>query len=104
MKKKNYDEAKVIRILSKKRDIRIDSVRMTIEIVKNSTEVGNGSWGKIDYLRKIHGYVVIFVAAIKRASIVPKDDEQEIVTRHSKRDRFSMAAMSKAAMKRVKVK
>lgn len=104
MKKKNYDEAKVIRILSKKRDIRIDSVKMTIEIVKNSTEVGNGSWGKIDYLRKVHGYVVIFVTAIKRASIMPKDDEQEIVTRHSKRDRFSMVAMSKAAMKRVKVK
>lgn len=104
MKKKNYDEAKVVRIISKKRDIRVDGIRKTIEVVKGSTEVGNGSWGKIDYLCHVHGYIVLFVKAINRASIVPKDDEQEIITRHSKRDRFSMAAMSKAAMKRVKVK
>lgn len=104
MKKKNYDEAKVVRIISKKRDIRVDGIRKTITVVKNSTEVGNGSWGKIDYLCGVHGYIVLFVKAIKRASITPKDDEQEVVTRHSKRDRFSMAAMSKAAMKRVKAK
>lgn len=104
MKKKNYDEAKVIRIISKKRDIRVNGVNKTIEVVKNSTEIGNGSWGKIDYLCGVHGYVVLFVKAINKPSIAFKDDEQEVVTRHSKRDRFSMAAMSKAAMKRVKAK
>ena len=104
MKKKNYDEAKVVRIISKKRDIRVDGIKKTIEVVKNSTEVGNGSWGKIDYLCGVHGYVVLFVKAINKASIAFKDDEQEVVTRHSKRDKFSMAAMSKAAMKRVKAK
>ena len=104
MKKKNYDEAKVVRIISKKRDIRADGIKKTIEVVKDSTEVGNGSWGKIDYLCGVHGYVVLFVNALNKASIAFKDDEQEVVTRHSKRDKFSMAAMSKAAMKRVKAK
>lgn len=104
MKKKNYDEAKVIRIISKKRDIRVDGIKKVIEVVKNSTEVGNGSWGKIDYLHHVHGYIVLLVNYINRPSAMPKDDEQEVVTRHGKRDRFSMAAMSKAAMKRVKVK
>lgn len=104
MSKKHYDEAKVIRILSKKRDVRINHVSLTIEVVKNSTELGNGSWGKIDYLRKVHGYVVVFVANIGKKAIVVSDEEREYIIRKSKRDKFSMAAMSKAAMKRVKVK
>lgn len=31
-----------------------------IEIHKNHTDLGNGSWGKIDYLEKIHKFRVYY--------------------------------------------
>lgn len=65
MKTKNYDEASVVRILSKNPDIDIKYDK-TIEVIINSTNVGNGSWGKIDYLCKVHGYVVIRINPTER--------------------------------------
>lgn len=107
-KKKSYDEASVIRSLSKKNSIHINRSNMTIEIVKGNTELGNGSWGKIDYLRKIHGYVCVFVAAIKRKkSIVINNTDFDDIdnSKSAKRERkLNMTNMVKSAMKRVKTK
>lgn len=50
-----YDEVSVVKALSKNPDIRIKGNH--IEIVKNSQYVGNGSWGKIDFLTHYCGYV-----------------------------------------------
>lgn len=58
---KKYDEASVVRTLAKNPDIEIDGIRKLIEVVIDSTNVGNGSWGKIDYLSKVHGYIVMRV-------------------------------------------
>ena len=107
-KKIAYDETSVVRSLSKKGSIQVNPVNMTIEVLKNSTDVGNGSWGKIDYLRKVHGYVVIFRAKLNKKSTPKKIADEEdgnINSKTAKREaKFNMATMAKNAMKRVKNK
>ena len=107
-KKKVYDEVSVVRALSKKASVYVNTVEKRINIVKNNTELGNGSWGKIDYLVKVHDYVPVFVTnlsarkAVKRFTDVDADNNR---SKASKREaKLNMAAMSKAAMKKVKTK
>ena len=54
-----HDERRAVRILSSNPSITING--NTIEVVKNSTTVGNKSWGKIDFLIKHCGYIQVFV-------------------------------------------
>lgn len=54
-----HDERRAVRILSSNPSITING--NTIEVVKNSTTVGNKSWGKIDFLTKHCGYIQVFV-------------------------------------------
>lgn len=107
-KKIAYDETSVIRSLSKKDSIQINSVGKAIEILKNSTDVGNGSWGKIDYLRKVHGYVVFFTNKLSKKATPKKtsyDEESGINSKTAKREaKFNMAAMAKNAMRKAKSK
>lgn len=103
--KNHYDEASVIRSLSRKSSIKINSIEKTIEVVKNNTDVGIGSWGKIDYLTKVHGYVVLFVKALKNKSTknLDNDNYNGRSNKTAKREaKFNMAAMAKSAMKKVK--
>lgn len=107
-KKIAYDETSVIRSLSKKGSIQINPVNMTIEVLKNNTDIGNGSWGKIDYLRKVHGYVVIFANELSK-KVTPKktsdDEESSINSKTAKREaKFNMATMAKNAMRKAKSK
>lgn len=108
MAKKNaYDETSVIRSLSKKSSINVNTINKTVEIVKNSTDIGNGSWGKIDYLHKVHGYVPVFVTSIgkKKVNIVDDDITDISNNKTAKREvKFNMAAMSKNAMRKAKTK
>lgn len=107
-KKIAYDETSVVRALSKKNSIQVNTVNTTIEVLKNSTDVGNGSWGKIDYLCKVHGYVVIFTEKLSN-KFTPKkvadEEDSSINSKTAKREaKFNMATMAKNAMKRVKNK
>ena len=104
-KKIAYDETSVVRSLSKKSSIKINTTLKTIEVVDGNTEVGNGSWGKIDYLTKIHGYVVLFVKALKNkpAKNLDNDNYNGRSNKTAKREaKFNMAAMTKSAMKKAK--
>lgn len=107
-KKKVYDEVSVVRALSKKASIYVNTVDKRIDIVKNNTELGNGSWGKIDYLIHVHDYVPVFVTSISSRKSVKKvtdNDSDNVRSKASKREaKLNMAAMSKAAMKKVKTK
>ena len=65
-KYKSIDE--VIRSLSKKRDVKINTSNKEVNIVKQddtyaNQDLGNGSWGKIDYLVNYCGYRVYFYDA-----------------------------------------
>ncbi len=108
VKKKSYDEVSVIRSLSKKASIRINTVQKVIEIAKNNNDVGNGSWGKIDYLHKVHGYIYVFVDSLgnKKINKVTQDgDDNAISSKAAKREaKFNMATMAKAAMRKAKTK
>lgn len=105
--KNNYNEATIIRKLSKNSEIKIESVGKTIEILKDNSSIGIHSWGKIDYLKKVCGYVIIFVNNItKRKPIKNVIDESNFINSKTiKRDnKLNMAAMSKSAMKKAKSK
>lgn len=108
MKKRNYDEASVVRSLSKKNSIYVDTINHVVEVMKDSTDVGNGSWGKIDYLRKVHGYIVCFISTLTKKPFIKKDfndDEIKTNSKVSKREsKLNMAAMVKSTMRRVKTK
>lgn len=111
MSNKHYDEVSVVRALSRKSSIRIttDGGYNHIQILKDATDVGNGSWGKIDYLTKVHGYIPVRVIAFSggknRINANSEDNNSIVDTKTAKRERkFNMATMAKNAMKRVKSK
>lgn len=108
MAKNHYDEASVIRSLSRKNSVHINSVNKTIEVVKDNNDVGNGSWGKIDYLIKVHDYVVLFVGKLRKNKVSKKSSDEEYYGKSNKtakrEAKFNMAAMAKSAMKKAKTK
>ena len=111
MSKKRYDEVSVVRALSRKSSILIttNGAYKYIQILKDATDVGNGSWGKIDYLAHVHGYIPVRVKTFSggRNYITAKSEDNNSVvdTKTAKRERkFNMATMTKNAMKRVKSK
>lgn len=56
-----YDFHTVIQQLRKKSDIlAIDMANKTITINRKPTTLGNGSWGKLDYLTNHNGFVLIY--------------------------------------------
>lgn len=111
MARKHYDEASCVRSLSRKNSIRFTQMGTDkyIQVLKNHTDVGNGSWGKIDYLCKIHNYrcafVKEFIGAKKVSFVVSEDNNNELDSKTIKREyKLNMATMAKTAMKRVKTK
>lgn len=111
MSNKHYDEVSVVRALSRKSSIRIttNDAYNHIQILKDATDVGNGSWGKIDYLTHVHGYIPVRVTAFSggrnRINANSEDNHSVVDTKTAKREKkFNMATMAKNAMKRVKSK
>lgn len=106
-KKRAYDETSVIRSLSKKNSIRVNAIEKVVEVMKSATDVGNGSWGKIDYLHKVHGYVYVFVTSLGKEKVNNIDDNSVNISNNktAKREaKFNMATMSKNAMRKAKTK
>ena len=62
MARKNYKIDEVLRSLAKKNDCRIDPPIITIMTGGSSkNDLGNGSWGKIDFLVNHCGFRTIYV-------------------------------------------
>lgn len=98
-----YNEVDAVKALNKKNGITINKVGKAITIDKTNNNLGNGSWGKIDYLIKVHGYVVVFTTELGKKKKYTDDDVDNINSKIAKREaKFNMAAMTKAAMKKVK--
>lgn len=107
MNKKHYDEASVIRSLKKKREVSINPVDKTIEVLKDNTTVGNGSWGKIDYLCKVHGYHYVLVSKPTSQKVYHYEDKQEDkkeIKREIKQQKLDMTKMVKKNMSKIKIK
>lgn len=61
MARKHYKLDEVLRSLLRKNGLYIDNVRKEIEVLKNQTDLGNGSWGKLDFLENYCGYRIYIV-------------------------------------------
>ena len=101
---RKYDEASVVRILKKNKGVRVNS-NNTIEVLTTSPAVGIGTWGKIDYLVHYCGYVVTF----SNNALYSHGDKEDSVEKENAKAvkraaKLNMAAMTKAAMRRVKSK
>lgn len=108
MARKPYDEVSVCRTLGKKSSINIQTWDKTIQVKKGATDVGNGSWGKIDYLVKVHGYVYMLVNELSGRKSNRNNDENDVDNTNNKtikrEKKLNMAIMSKQAMKKVRTK
>lgn len=98
----NYNEYDVIRILKRNSDINISEYNKTITIKQNSTKIGNGTRGKIDYLINYCDYTVIYDNNIKHNNNHKFNQDDDVKMRHNKRDKINLTAMVRNSMKRVK--
>lgn len=61
MARKQYQEDEVLRSLTQKKDVKVDKYRKEVftlngKIWPRSNDLGNKSWGKIDYLVNYQNY------------------------------------------------
>lgn len=56
MARKNHSEEEVLRSLNKKNSVNINRSSKVVTVSTNQGDLGNGSWGKIDFLTKVCGY------------------------------------------------
>lgn len=105
-KKVSYDEVSVVKSLRKKNSISINTNIKVIIIKLNATDVGNSSWGKIDYLCKVHGYVYAFsYSVVKFTKNVQEDfDDGSIINKKAakRQAKLNMAAATKAVMHKIR--
>lgn len=76
MTRKFYSEDEVLRTLSLKKDVRIDARTKTMQLLHHTSkdkvnDLGNTSWGKIDFLTKYCGYSSVYLDEW------PKDDDEK---------------------------
>lgn len=105
-KKVSYDEVSVVKSLRKKNSISIDTNTKVITIKLKTTDVGNGSWGKIDYLCKVHGYVYVFSFSVNKSTkdIQENSDDGSIINKKAakRQAKLNMAAATKAVMHKIR--
>lgn len=104
MKKKNYDEVSVIRSITKKADISIDYANKIVQVKKDSNEVGNGTWGKIDYLCHYCGYSYIISKTINSRKVINRefgnDNDRKTSKKERKQLKLDMVKSTKKMMKK----
>ncbi|WP_302587666.1 hypothetical protein [Paraprevotella clara] len=104
MKKKNYDEVSVIRSITKKADVSVDYVNKIIQVKEDSNEVGNGTWGKIDYLCHYCGYIYVRPKTINNRKIINRefgdDNDRKTSKKERKQLKLDMVKSTKKLMKK----
>lgn len=104
MKKKNYDEVSVIRSITKKADVSVDYVNKIIQVKEDSNEVGNGTWGKIDYLCHYCGYIYVRPKTINNRTIINRefgnDNDRKTSKKERKQLKLDMIKSTKKLMKK----
>lgn len=84
---KNYDEAICVKALNKKSDCEVSG--RIIYVLIGATSLGNGSWGKIDFLTKHCRYRQIFVKELpkltKKVRIARDVEDTEVTPKRRKK-------------------
>lgn len=67
MARKKYKLEEVLFRLRRKKDIRVNPINKTMMVLNQKAknkenDLGNGSWGKIDFLKKVEGYKLFLVS------------------------------------------
>ena len=67
MARKKHKLEEVLFRLRRKRDVRVNPGNKTVMVLNNKAknkenDLGNGSWGKIDFLKNVEKYNVFFVS------------------------------------------
>lgn len=75
MAKKSYDESKVVRLLNKNAGVKVNTAEMVVEVLIGADTVGNGSWGKIDFLVNHRGYFVRRVKSLGKKYFTSRDED-----------------------------
>ena len=105
-KKVSYDEVSVVKSLSKKSSVSVNTNTKIVTIKKGAIDVGNGSWGKIDYLCKVHGYVYVFSWAVDKSTKDVQEDSDygSVVNKKAakRQAKLNMAAATKAVMHKIR--
>lgn len=105
-KKKSYDETSVLRSLARRKGISFDYSQKIINVSSNATDVGNSTWGKIDYLTNYCGWFVKVSKQVIKKSNFNKDIDDDslkvnnkIIKRESK---INLVKQVKSIMKNIK--
>ena len=105
-KKVSYDEVSVAKSLSRKSSVRVNTNAKIVFIKKEATDVGNGSWGKIDYLCKVHGYAYIFSYSVDKSTkdVQEDSDDSSVINKKAakRQAKLNMAAATKAVMHKIR--
>lgn len=103
MAKKPYDEVSVLRELNKKSGCLINGKE--IKVLRNSPDLGNSTWGKIDYLCKVHDYTWSITDSITKSYVnnsarKSSNNKDKVINKGSNnKDKFNMASRTKTAMR-----
>lgn len=104
-KKKSYDETSVLRKLARRKGLTFDYSQKIINVYSGATDVGNSTWGKIDYLTRYCGW---FVRSVKTLNKKSNNDFNDNDNRPSKEDRhnkkINLVKQVKNIMKNIKRK
>lgn len=104
MKNKNYDEVSVVKSITKKADVSVDYVNKIIQVKEDSNEVGNGTWGKIDYLCHYCGYIYVRPKTINTRKIINRefgdDNDRKTSKKERKQLKLDMVKSTKKLMKK----
>ena len=101
-KKKSYDETSVIRNISRRKGININYSSKVIEVHKDATDVGNSTWGKIDYLTHYCGWFVSVQDKINK-KVFNIDNDSYVDSKVSKREnKIKLVKEVKNIMKNVR--
>ena len=104
---KKYDETSVLRNLARRKGINIDYSAKVIKVSNSATDVGNSTWGKIDFLTNYCGWFArVDKTAIKKQKNITIDSEiPESNTKTNKREnKINLTKQVKNIMKNLKHK
>lgn len=90
-----HDEVKVLRSLGRNKEVSVNQANKTIIVSRGAQTVGNGTWGKIDYLVHYCGYTQLFTddKGIKRGT----NAETKVISNKKEKQETKQATMLKLA-------
>ena len=102
MAKAKHDETSAIRSLSKINGVSVNRVDRIITVAPGIHGAGNGSWGRIDYLRGVCGYLLRRDKPGRSNVFIPNDEDEngntKRIARKSSSKKLNMVTMTKGAM------